>query len=406
MTTKTHLTRQEEFIDEVGIQLRDDDPVAPVSQQVWLNTFEGRLKARVGNLVRVYYDSFSTGSAPVLIDGIIDGNKCFNHYMTLTAPQEFIFQNFLDGMPVRLLLENNQTNSYRNVAVTLPASTVMNVGNYWAIKSASNVNKYHVWYDFNGTGANEPIVADSTAVRVIMTAGRKEKSTIQMLEPANSDSGMFDYVKIYNGSNTEYYIWWNVDSFGGNPFSGNSNGIVVNCTTAQTASQLATATALAINNSGYGFSATAVGDTVTIENTLNGNATNTFKGTTAIRPVNMVGTVATLVEGASSNTANEIATLTASALNALADFDATATADTVNVVYTSYGSADAVQNINIPTGFTSITTAQGSGPINISFPEDVKFKSTLLPNVMPPSKYRLYEFVKIGTSLLGTYNDF
>lgn len=404
MTTKTHLARQEEFVDEVGIQIRATDPATPTLDQIWLNTSENRLKARVNNITRVYYDSLQTGSSQVQADGVIDGNKAYNHFMTLLGDIDFSFQNFLDGMTVKLQLENNQANAYRIQRLTLPPSTAMSAGNYWKLNSAANVSKYHIWYDFNGTGANEPVVTNSTPVRVIMTPGRRERSTIKCKSPAgNSSAGMQEWVKIWNAQNTQYYIWWDVATFGGDPFPpiGSADEIRVSVSNTQSAANVASLTAQAINNSGFGFTATAVGDTVTVENDLNGVATSIQK-----LSVNMVDSVATLVEGAAPNSDTEIAALTAAQLDLLADFSATSLGAEVTITYAQFGASDQIENVNITSGFTSILQAPGSGPINVTFPSDVKFENTLQPSVVPPVKIRLYEFVKMGSSIIGTYEEY
>lgn len=411
MTSRTHIARQEEFVDEVGIQLRADDPATPTQDQVWLNTYENRLKARVGGVTRVYYDSLATGSMEVPGTNVIDGNKSYNYFKTLIAETTLTFENMHDGMPVRLLLENFQTNSYRTFIATLPPSTLMNAGNYWYFKTASNMKQYHVWYDFNGSGANEPVLLGSTPVRVIMTSGRKEKSTIKMKSPAgNSLAGMFIYAKIYNASNTEYYIWWNIDGSGGDPFppAGDPNEIMVTASSSNTAENMASLTAQAINNAGYGFVASVSGDTVTIENASNGFANDISIGVSdpGASTTTIIDSVAVVTQGAAPDSAEDIATLTAAAINALAEVDAVASGPDCTVTYTEYGSADAPQNGNVPSGLSFLVTAQGSGPIRVNFPVEVKFEEGLTPNVMPPLVERLYEFVKIGSSIVCTYTDF
>lgn len=44
MATRTHIARQEEGVDEKGVQIRNSDPGTPTSNQFWLNTNTNELK--------------------------------------------------------------------------------------------------------------------------------------------------------------------------------------------------------------------------------------------------------------------------------------------------------------------------------------------------------------------------
>jgi hypothetical protein len=415
MTTKTHLARQEELVPEVGIQIRADDPVSPSTEQVWLNTFENRLKARVGNVIRVFYENMDTGSLEIPPSGILDGNKSYSYYKTLTGEASFTYENLFDGVSVKMMLTNNQTNTNRVINVSLPPSSVMTVGNYWTINSAANINKYYVWYDFNGTGANQPVLFGITPLRVIMTPGRKEKTQIKVKAFTSPIFSPAEYFKIYNSSNTEYYIWFNTDGYGGNPSDKpellltSTNGIQVNVLSTNTATQIASITASAINSSGYGFVSSSIGDKITIENVSIGTATDLFVSNLPVPNIIVPGAdTLVLVQGAPADTASDIASLTAAVLQATTKFTVTVNSGIMTITYTGAGESQAVQNIDIPSGFTASITTAGSGPININLPIDTKFEESLASTalVVPAQKIRIYELIKLSTQTISVFKDY
>jgi hypothetical protein len=396
MPNKTHLTRQEETINEVGIQLRTSDPVSPTADQVWLNVTESKLKAHVDDQVRVYFENYTTASQEIVSPNILDANVCYNFYKQITQQEIFTINNLLDGVNVKILLTNSQTNSNRVVDVSLPSATSMNDGNYWLIRSAANAQSYHVWYDFDGTGLNEPIVVDSTPVRVIVTQGRKEKTDIVFKTVTTGTS----YFTFADGSGNNYYVWYNINGLNTNPVGG-PGGIQVNLSSGTTPDQAALATQTAINFVGPDVTATILGGTLTIEaNTFGTSANVTLVG------ANVIQSVATVVDGAATTGANQVATLTAAALNIVGVFSTLATTNTVRITYALPGKSDNIINQNIPLGFSFLNIAEGSGPTDIGFTNLISFADYSQAKIVPSSSFRLYEIVKIGSTVVGTYTDF
>jgi hypothetical protein len=398
MGTKTHLTRQEELVSEVGVQVRETDPVLPVATQIWLNTQQNRLKARVGGVVRVYDENFTTLSLPVPVSNALDFNESYNYYEEITLAKTYSIENLLDGVVGRLVLENNQVAVNRILTITFPSSAQLSDGAYWTIPSASNVRNYHVWYDFNGTGNAEPVVPNSTPIAIDMTNGVAEVSTITVKTPLSPVLGR--HFKISNGNNEEYYVWWNVDGFGGDPFPGNSNGIQVAITTATSAANIAILTATAINNRNVGFSAVPSSATITITNTMVGVADDINS-----TDIDIVVSTAVLVQGESPDTADEIAQFTADALVATGDFTASRAGNIVTLTYADAGVASLPNNVSIPAGFAYVVTQAGSGPIEINFALSIGFDDPDVAKVAPAQSVRVYEFVRILNNVIGSYKD-
>jgi hypothetical protein len=396
MPNKTHLTRQEETINEVGVQLRSSDPVSPTDNQVWLNLSENKLKSHIDGQVRVYFENYTTISQEIPVSGTLDANACYNFYKEIVEEDTFTIDNLLDGVSVKLLLTNNQTDSNRQVDVFLPSALVMTDGNYWIIRSASNSESYHVWYDFDGTGLSEPVVVDSNPVRVIVTQGRKERTDILFKTVTTGQT----YFTFADGSGNSYYVWYNVDGLNVNPIGG-PGGIQVNLTSGATASSVALATQTAINFVGVDVTATISGGTLTIEaNDFGVSADIVVTGTNVIQSATKV------VDGASTTDENQVATLTAAALGLTGAFTTSVTTNTVRITYLQPGKSDDVLNESIPSGFSFVNIAEGSGPINVNFTNLISFANYNEAGIVPSSSFRFYEIIKIGPTIIGTYTDF
>ncbi len=54
MSKQVHKVRREQLIQEVGIQVRTDNPATPEDSQLWYNTVEGLLKARIGSTTKQF----------------------------------------------------------------------------------------------------------------------------------------------------------------------------------------------------------------------------------------------------------------------------------------------------------------------------------------------------------------
>ena len=398
MPNKTHLTRQEEAIKEVGIQLREDDPVDLLEDQVWLNLNENKLKSYVDGQMRVYFENYTTTSLEIPSSGRLDANMSYSHYKEILDSETFTIDNMLDGVDVKIVLTNNQSDSVKKVDVTLPSAAQMNNGNYWMIRSAANLERYHVWYDFDGTGLVEPVVVNSQPIRVIVTQGRKEKTNLLFKNISTTGSSYFTLSDSIGGS---YYIWYNINGLNVNPLGSTPGGIQVNLTTGMTAAQAALATQTAINFVGIGVTTTIVGQTLTIE-------ANNFGSSNDIQSfgTDVIQSVTKLVDGAPTTDANAIASLTANALNLTGNFSVTALSSNMRITYLQPGKCVDIENADIPVGFSFLNIEQGSGPIAIAFTNSISFANYSDAVVVPSNSFRLYEIVKIGPTIVGIYNDF
>ena len=399
MPNKTHLTRQEETIKEVGVQLREDDPVDLLEDQVWLNLNENKLKSYVDGQVRVYFENYTTTSLEIPSSGRLDANMSYSHYKEILDSETFTIDNMLDGVDVKIVLTNNQSDSVKKIDVTLPSATQMNNGNYWTIKSAANLERYHVWYDFDGTGLAEPVVVNSQPIRVIVTQGRKERTVLQFKNISTTGSSYFTFS---NGTGGNYYVWYNINGLNVNPLGSTPGGIQVNLTTGMTASQVALATETAIDFvGGIGVQTFIGGTSLTLEANIPGasNDVQSF-GTDVIQSVTKQ------VDGAPTTDANAIASLTANALNLTGNFSETALSNNIRITYLQPGKCDDIENADIPVGFSFLNIEQGSGPIAIAFTNSISFANYSDAVVVPSNSFRLYEIVKIGPTIVGIYNDF
>lgn len=95
-----------------------------------------------------------------------------------------------------------------------------------------------------------------------------------ILCPPGSSITSGQYFLLYSAQdNTEYYAWYNVDSLGGDPMPIGKTPIQINISSGDTANQVATKTALAIN-ANIDFNASASLSVVTVTNAVAGFATD------------------------------------------------------------------------------------------------------------------------------------
>lgn len=60
MTKRVHIARQEETIQEKGLQIRDNDPSAPTENQLWLNIATNSINvAKSGGVIKLNDASYS-----------------------------------------------------------------------------------------------------------------------------------------------------------------------------------------------------------------------------------------------------------------------------------------------------------------------------------------------------------
>ncbi len=193
-----------------------------------------------------------------------------------------------------------------------------------------------------------------------------------------------------------YYVWYQVDGAGADPTPGGT-GIQVNIDGNYTATQVASATATAIDALAQ-FAASNVGGTVTITNAAGGSVTDVANGTVPVgfsRTVTQQGTTSSMANGdyfllkspstnyyvwidvantgvdptpggtgievnvGWDNTDSQVATAVAAAIDALGDFAASAVGDTVTVTNAANGNVVDASDGNMGGTFSVNVTQQG-----------------------------------------------
>lgn len=107
MTTKTHLTSQEEGIKETGIQVRSDDPSSPVDDQTWLNTSQNKMKVFKDGQTRVIL--VGSQAAKILTVPTLECESFETFFYEANSNTNFTLQNLTDGKVVNLFVKNIDT---------------------------------------------------------------------------------------------------------------------------------------------------------------------------------------------------------------------------------------------------------------------------------------------------------
>lgn len=92
MTRRTHIARQEESIQEKGLQLRNTDPVAPVDGQLWLNVANNSINiAKSGGVIKLndasYSETVTITSSNLLTKTLTLSNPVQSPHRTKIIPQ-------------------------------------------------------------------------------------------------------------------------------------------------------------------------------------------------------------------------------------------------------------------------------------------------------------------------------
>jgi hypothetical protein len=96
---------------------------------------------------------------------------------------------------------------------------------------------------------------------------------------ADVGGNLNDQYFLFSTPQTDYYVWYNINSAGTDPAVASSTGIEITAATGATAVTIATNTTTALNAvTGSPFTAARVSDIVTITNTQTGNVTNIADG--------------------------------------------------------------------------------------------------------------------------------
>jgi hypothetical protein len=404
-TTTTHIVKQEEDVNEVAVQLRDDDPTTPAEGQTWLNTSQNKLKLKKDNDIRILIEGHIGAAIQLQADGIIDAAKSRSYYKDSTVPFAVTATaNIVEGVSVNFRITNTAANIKAAYSLTALNPTSIVDGSLFYINSAMDIRKYYVWFDRDGLGLSTPAIAGRTGIRVQYTAGRKNKSTVTVPAgsafPANT-SGSPQYFTLSSANNaTNYYVWYNNNSTGGNPLLSGKTGIAVAILPADTAAQVASKTAAAIAAVNLDFTATAAGSTVTIENVNIGTCTATAN-------VSVGGlTVSTLVVGAASQTATDVAvaiytamTATTVGVSGVADFTGVLpTTPTLSITNQVTGYTTAPTDVS--SGMVPSVTVVGSGGYVISAPNNFYFDDSASLPIIQGGKSVLYRMFRSGSFIL------
>jgi flagellin-like hook-associated protein FlgL len=116
-------------------------------------------------------------------------------------------------------------------------------------------------------------VREVSSVTAIAVAQR-EVSQLNLPDASSITTGQ--YFTLSSGG-VDYYTWFNVNGGGGDPALGGQTGIQVNVNSTDTADQVASAVAAALNGTGA-FSTSTATNTVTVTNTTGGAVTDTANG--------------------------------------------------------------------------------------------------------------------------------
>lgn len=396
-TTKTHIGKQEEDIAESAVQIRTDDPVSPADKQLWLNTTQNRVKLRDGNDTKIILEGHIGAALLLQSDGIMNAALSRSYYKDVTAPFALnSIANLVEGLTMRLRVNNPSAKVKAIYTVQTNNSEDVPDGSMFNINAALDAFKYYVWMDKDGLGLATPVVSGRTGLRVVYTAGRKNKSTFTQVAGANITSGQ--YFVINNANNaTSFYVWFNKDAGGGNPNVPGKTGISVAINGTDTANQVAGKVAVALTNAN--FTSSSTGAVVTSENNAIGSTTASANGTVP----GLV--VATTIVGANAQTATEIAVNVAAVINATGKFTVPVpSTPTMTITAFDFGYATPPGDIN--TGFIVLVATPGSGGINVVMPNTF-FLDTPNPTAfVDGGQSVMFEFFRSGSLVFVVTSKF
>lgn len=144
---------------------------------------------------------------------------------------------------------------------------VLSIADYWRT-DASNVQQQEL---VSVTNKLNMFSYNASNLRT-QISGQEEVTDVTVLDAASMTSG--DYWTLNSANDdTEYYVWYNIASGGGDPAPSGKTAIEVAVGGSDTATQVATATASAID-AVSDFSASSDSDVVTVTNAAEGEATD------------------------------------------------------------------------------------------------------------------------------------
>jgi hypothetical protein len=394
---RRHLGRQEEDINETGIQVRSDDPVSPVLNQTWINTTQNRLKYFDGTNKIVVIEGTIGAAQEVPVSGILDAVATRSFYKDISSDYSInSFINFTEGLTVFLKIKNTNVDVKEVTGITVPSPTAIGNGSYFLINTANNANKYYVWADFDSFGV-DPAIGGRTGVRVLTSAGLQEKTNLTF--PAASTIGTGQHFFINSALDAQqYYVWFNKDGNGGDPLLGPARtGIQVAITTSETSAQVAAKVQAALDTA-VGLDATVLSNVVSVTTSSIGTCTDASN-------INVSGlTISITQQGKIADTATQFAVKVAAALDALAGFVVPVpTTPTLTVTNADFGFTDNAVNGNMGVGLVINVTTQGSGQVTVSFPVNAAIDESVTA-VIPGSRERIFRLFRSGSFIYVSGN--
>lgn len=362
LTSRKHLGKQAENVDESGVQLRDADPVSPITNQTWINTSQKKLKTRLPNSTLVLADGGIGASIEIPPSAIVDlaASRAYFKDLGVVDYQIQDIINASDGAISQILINNPNPNNAQIAQVTLPSPMDIEDGEYWLIDSLTG--SFYVWFNLDGANLSDPLIGGRTGVPVVVTKGVAEQTDFTSASGADITSGQYFNINSANNA-IEYYVWYNKDSLGGDPLVVGRTGVQVNILSSDSAADVASKTA-AILNGLPAFNSSSVGNVFTVTNTVIGStidASNVSVGGTF--SVNVVA------QGVAADTPLFLAEQTATALNALPDFNVpNPVSSVITVTNTDSGFVTEPQDGNIGGVFSINITQAGSGSLEVILP--------------------------------------
>lgn len=363
LTSRKHLGRQEEAVEESGVQLRTDDPVSPVLNQTWINTSQKKMKTRTVDGTLILADGGIGDAIEIPPSDILDFSASRHYFKTLgTDPTYEILdvQNLAEGVLCFVRFNNPNPNVAQVFEANIPNLVDIEDGHYWLVDAVAE--KYYVFYDLEGLGNNDPMVADRVAIPVTFSKGLAELT--QYTAPAGNDVTSGQYFEHYSANNsTEYAFVYNVDGLGGIPSLPGKTIVQIPILSTDTQSEVAQKSANVIDGLAD-FNAVNVGNNFNVENDAVGVATDATN-------VNVGGTFAVniLTQGKAPDTNLAVAIATALALDNNADFSCPEpTTQVITVTNTDDGFVEEPANGNMGGSFALNVIASGSGRIFVEVP--------------------------------------
>lgn len=170
--------------------------------------------------------------------------------------------------------------------ITLPAASEISSGNSFIIYSANDATQYYFWFNKDGS-EGDPAIPGMTGIEVNINTGDtaeevaeelevavqgKERYNITCADSPSMSTGEYFTINAANDS-TEYYVWFNINSGGGDPAPAGKTGIEVAVGASDTAVDNAASLAAALDAQAD-FDATDNSDVVTVTNAAAGAATD------------------------------------------------------------------------------------------------------------------------------------